>query len=170
MLKERVFHFKRANAVAGRVDHIIAASREPEIAVCIALAAVARQEPAAVRALDETAFCFLGLFPIAEHHLRIGHPDSDMAFLLRPKSEARFINDIDIGTGGRSAHGAVLDRFAWIIEDKHQPFRLTVGLVHPDTRRVLPFSATTGLVASPEETVRLSARRSYRLIFSLTMR
>jgi hypothetical protein len=45
MLHQRAFDFERANQMAGRLDDVVGASDEPEIAVRIAFAEAADWEP-----------------------------------------------------------------------------------------------------------------------------
>src|SRR6266576_4558653 len=43
MVHQRALHFHRADAVAGDVEHVVDAAEDPEVAVLIALGAVARE-------------------------------------------------------------------------------------------------------------------------------
>src|SRR3954454_2493974 len=101
MLDAGRLHLERADAVAGRDDHVVGAARVPEVAVLVALGRVLGVEPLAAEGLPRR----LLVVPVAERIVRVGaRPQADLATLADPDRVLVLVEDLHVPAWHRLAH------------------------------------------------------------------
>ena len=139
VLHQRALHLEGADQVSGRLDHVVRASHEPVVAVCVAAHEIARQVPACQEALAVA----LGLAEVGAKHRGPAGPQRELSLHarladLQERAVAPALDDSRLDTRERQAHRARADLERREVGD-HDPagLRLPPVVVDRETERLV---------------------------------
>lgn len=81
-----------------------------------------------------------------------GNPHGVLSLLIVPENLARLPHHDKTCARDRFAHGSWFDRQAWIVEDRHQGFGLTVAVQQGAPDNAFPLPHNVRVDGSPAET------------------
>src|SRR5262249_51640152 len=131
---ERALDLERADAVAGRDDHVVRAADEPEVAVVVAAGAIAGQIPLAAPARGRSG----RIFPVLEEERRRLPAQRQVADLAGRKLGAVLSDDAQVVPREGLPHGPRSDRERRQIAGQDDALGLAVAVVDEPTEGVVP--------------------------------
>ena len=125
VFEQGTLDLERADPVRGRQDHVVGATREPEVAVVIDGRTIAGQVPVA----PERGIGCLRRSPVAGEQGRRPEAESDVSLDPGWRRAALIVDHVHVVTGRRQPHRAQADRRARRVRDEERVLRLPVAIV-----------------------------------------